>query len=130
MTVAVTPDRFWGAWPKPVFATMADKPGFFGRVNETWTDTSPLRDGESLLDVTAWGEGRAIAAIKMAEADIRFDARASATAAFPFPVLPQVVRKLTSEAGKLLRERLPGEKVPGIHITPHAVTVRAALHAR
>lgn len=72
LTVAVAPDRFWGSWPKPVLATMGDRPGFFGRVNEIWTDLAPLRDGERVLDVTAWGEGRAIAAIRMAEADIRF----------------------------------------------------------
>jgi hypothetical protein len=84
VTVAVTPDRFWGSWPKPVFATMSDKPGFFARVNETWTDVAPLRDGERILDVTAWGEGRAIAAIRMAEADIRFTLVGS-TGGIPVP---------------------------------------------
>jgi hypothetical protein len=72
VSVAVTPDRFFGAWPRPVFAMLPNSSGFFARVNETWTDTSPLRDGERMLDVTPWGDGRAIAAVRMAEADIRF----------------------------------------------------------
>lgn len=72
VSVAVMPDKFFGAWPRPVFAMLPNSSGFFSRVNETWADTAPLRDGERMLDVTPWGDGRAIAAIRMAEADIRF----------------------------------------------------------
>jgi len=78
VTVAMQFDNFHGAWPKPVFALSPGSSSVFGRVNELWTDQSPLRDGERLLDVTAWGEGRAIAAIRMAEEDLRFQLVGSA----------------------------------------------------
>jgi hypothetical protein len=59
-------------WPAQVAAVGSSSPGLYARVNDIWTDQNPLRDGESLRDVAAWGDGRAIAAIKMAEPDLRF----------------------------------------------------------
>ncbi len=72
VTPAVRFAAFHGAWPAQVAAIGNSHPGVYARVNDTWADQNPLRDGETLRDLTAWGDGRAIAAIKMAEPDIRF----------------------------------------------------------
>ena len=61
------------------------------------------------------------------EADIRmeFEARAFDAVPFPFPLAPALMRKMSSAMVKRLREALPGEHALGIHIQPHAVTVRS-----
>ncbi len=41
-------------------------------VNGVWADTQLLRDGEELLDVAAWDDKRAVAAIAMPHNDMRF----------------------------------------------------------
>jgi uncharacterized protein (DUF362 family) len=59
-----------------------------------------------------------------AEIEIEFESRAFDTVPFPFPLLPHRVRRMSSKMVQRLRELLPGERMPGIHITPHAVKVR------
>lgn len=59
------------------------------------------------------------------ELAIDFEARAYDTVAFPFPLVPKLIRKMSSAMAKALREALPGEHPLGIHITPHTVTVGA-----
>lgn len=41
-------------------------------VNDRWAKTDLLREGESFLDIAAWGDSRAIAAIAMPNNDMRF----------------------------------------------------------
>lgn len=57
--------------------------------------------------------------------EIRFQTRAYDTVPFPFPLLPERLRHLSSEAGQAIRKALPGETALGIHITPHTVTVQS-----
>jgi uncharacterized protein (DUF362 family) len=59
-----------------------------------------------------------------AEISIRFQAAAFDAVAFPFPLVEPVVRELTSELQKRLREVLPGETAPGIFITPHLAAIQ------
>lgn len=60
-----------------------------------------------------------------AEIEIDFEANAGQTVAFPFPLVPRLVRKMSSAMVKALREALPGEHALGIHITPHTVAVHS-----
>jgi len=60
-----------------------------------------------------------------AEISIDFQATAVDAVSFPFPLVDTVVRQLTAEFQKQLRETLPGENPPGIFITPHSVAVRS-----
>ncbi|HTJ82212.1 MAG TPA: hypothetical protein VL400_10840 [Polyangiaceae bacterium] len=72
VTNAVFFSSFRGAWPKPAFGESSISPGLLGRVNDTWTKQDPLRENERLLDVTTWGDGKALAAIRMEAPDLRF----------------------------------------------------------
>jgi uncharacterized protein (DUF362 family) len=60
------------------------------------------------------------------EADFRveFDAHPYDTVAVSFPLVPKLVRKLSSKMADELRDHLPGEDPLGIYITPHTVRVR------
>jgi cholesterol oxidase len=60
-------------------------------------------------------------------ADFRmeFDAQPYDAIAVSFPLVPQLVRKLSSKMARELRGHLPGEHSPGIYITPHTVKVRS-----
>lgn len=58
-----------------------------------------------------------------AEIEITFEAAAFNSVPFPFPLVPKLVRRLSSELAKTLREALPSERPLGIHITPHSVAV-------
>jgi uncharacterized protein (DUF362 family) len=60
-----------------------------------------------------------------ADIEIDFDARAFDTVNVAFPLVPRLVRRLSSRLAKELREHLPGENPLGINITPHAAAVRA-----
>jgi cholesterol oxidase len=56
---------------------------------------------------------------------IDFDAVPYDTVPFPFPLVKPLVRKLSSDLGRRLREALPGERPLGINITPHMVRVKS-----
>ena len=58
-----------------------------------------------------------------ADFHINFQARAFDTLSFPFPLVDDLVRKMSSSLVKALREALPGKHALGINITPHAVNV-------
>ncbi len=60
-----------------------------------------------------------------AEIDIEFAAHALDAVPFPFPLVPKLVRKMSSGLGKELREHLPGENPLGINITPHTLAIRS-----
>ncbi len=60
-----------------------------------------------------------------AELMVDFDARPLDTINFPFPLVPKLIRKMSSTLAEDLREALPGEHLLGINITPHTVTVRS-----
>ncbi len=60
-----------------------------------------------------------------AQFEIEFDARPHETVSFPFPVESRFFNKLARPLRKILREALPAEYPLGIHITPHAVSVRS-----
>src|SRR5262249_21302203 len=63
--------------------------GLMKRVNDLFTRTDPAREGESLLDLAPWENKRAIAAIRMAEPDIRFSlAGSNAGGVVPAPGKP------------------------------------------
>jgi cholesterol oxidase len=61
------------------------------------------------------------------EADFRleFDAQPYDAVAVSFPLVPKLVRKLSSTMANELVEHLPGEDPLGIYITPHTVRVRS-----
>jgi len=61
------------------------------------------------------------------EADFRvdFDARPFDAIAVSFPLVPKLVRKLSSKMANELSDHLPGEHPLGIYITPHTVSVRS-----
>jgi uncharacterized protein (DUF362 family) len=61
------------------------------------------------------------------EADIRveFVAQPYDTVGVSFPLVPKLLRKLSSRMANELRDRLPGEHPLGIYITPHTVRVRS-----
>jgi uncharacterized protein (DUF362 family) len=54
---------------------------------------------------------------------IEFDAKPYATAPIPFQVFEDVLDKLSYRLTRLLKRILPSEKLLGMHITPHTVTV-------
>ena len=56
---------------------------------------------------------------------IVFGARAFDAVPFPFPLVPKLVRKLSSAMSKELKNVLPGEHPLGINIRPHLVTIRS-----
>ncbi|MHB1024378.1 MAG: DUF362 domain-containing protein [Desulfobacteria bacterium] len=58
------------------------------------------------------------------EFEVEFDARPFDAVAVSFPLVPKLVRRLSSAMAKQLRDRLPGENPLGIFITPHEVSVR------
>lgn len=70
MTPIVRYTAFWGSWPDQAWASAEH--GLMKRVNDIWTKQDFLRDGERLLDMTPWDKKRMVAAIRMAEPDIRF----------------------------------------------------------
>jgi len=61
------------------------------------------------------------------EADFRmeFDARPYDAVAVSFPLVPKLVKKLSSKMANELRDNLPGEHPLGIYITPHTARVRS-----
>jgi uncharacterized protein (DUF362 family) len=60
-----------------------------------------------------------------AEFTIDFDARPYEAVNASFPLVPKLVRRLSSAMAKSLRDELPGENPLGIFINPHTVTVRS-----
>jgi uncharacterized protein (DUF362 family) len=62
-----------------------------------------------------------------AELELDLEARPHDAVNVAFPLVPHLVRKLSSRLARELRERLPGERALGIFITPHDVTVRAGV---
>jgi uncharacterized protein (DUF362 family) len=59
-----------------------------------------------------------------ASIDITFEARSYDGVAVTFPLVPKLLRRLSSTMANELRAHLPGTNPLGIFITPHAVTVR------
>jgi uncharacterized protein (DUF362 family) len=64
-----------------------------------------------------------------AEISIRFEASPYDAVAFPFPLVGLVIRRLSSGIQKALRAALPGEKMPGISITPHQAAIKSGVVA-
>ena len=60
-----------------------------------------------------------------AQFDVAFEARSYEAVNVEFPLVPELVRKMSSDLAKSLQEELPGEHPLGIYITPHTVTVRS-----
>jgi uncharacterized protein (DUF362 family) len=60
-----------------------------------------------------------------AEIEIDFKARAYDAVAVSFPLVPRLIRRLSSSLAKALREALPGERPLGIFITPHTLTIQS-----
>ena len=60
-----------------------------------------------------------------AEFEIGFEAHVYDAVAVSFPLVPKLVRKLSSAMAKALRDALPGEHPLGIFITPHTVKVHS-----
>lgn len=60
-----------------------------------------------------------------ASLEAEFETMPKEAVTFPFPVMSELLRKMSSEIGRKLREVLPGTHPLGIQITPHAVTPRA-----
>lgn len=75
---------------------------------------SQMRRSDAALDV------------RQARIEIAFTTAAFDTVSFPFPMVPSLVRKLSSRLRAQLEQILPGEHPLGIHITPHTVTIRSA----
>lgn len=79
--VTITPTLrlggFRGAYPDQAWAT--SEGGFMKLTNELWTKQDFLRENEKLLDLAPWEKKRAVAAIRMAQADIRFTLVGSAS---------------------------------------------------
>lgn len=59
-----------------------------------------------------------------AEISIQFQAFAYDAVVFPFPLVGPVIRRLSSQIQKDLRAALPGERMPGISITPHQASIK------
>jgi uncharacterized protein (DUF362 family) len=62
-----------------------------------------------------------------AEIEIDFEAKPYDAVAVSFPLVPKLVRKLSSDLEKALLDELPGENPLGIYIEPHTVTVRSGV---
>jgi cholesterol oxidase len=60
-----------------------------------------------------------------ADFQVEFDAKPYDAVAVSFPLVPKLVRKLSSEMANELRNHLPGEQPLGIYITPHTVRIRS-----
>jgi len=60
-----------------------------------------------------------------ADFQVDFDAQPYDAVAVSFPLVPKLVRKLSSAMAKELRDNLPGEHPLGIYITPHTVRIRS-----
>lgn len=60
-----------------------------------------------------------------ADIEIDFEARPYEAVAVSFPLVPKLMRRLSSDLAKALRDELPGENPLGIYINPHTVTVRS-----
>jgi len=58
-----------------------------------------------------------------AEIDVRFEARACQTVPLPFPHTSPLLRRVRSGLNGWLFRSLPGTHLPGIHVTPYAITV-------
>lgn len=58
-----------------------------------------------------------------AEIEISFQARAFDAVPMIFPLVPKLLRRLSSAVAREIRRQLPGEDPLGIFITPHAVAV-------
>ena len=59
-----------------------------------------------------------------ASIDITFEARSYDGVAVTFPLVPKLLRRLSSTMANELRAHLPGTNPLGVFITPHTVTVR------
>lgn len=70
-----TTGKIFGSWPNGAWLVAAEGsgegPNTWKWVKEQWAQTALLREGETLLDITAWDDDRAIAAIAMPSNDIR-----------------------------------------------------------
>jgi len=60
-----------------------------------------------------------------AQFEVAFEARPYEAVNVEFPLVPELVRKMSSDLARSLRDELPGEHLLGINITPHTVTVRS-----
>jgi cholesterol oxidase len=60
-----------------------------------------------------------------AELELAFEARPHDAVNVVFPLVPGLVRRLSSRLAKELRDQLPGTNPMGIFITPHGVTPRS-----
>jgi len=60
-----------------------------------------------------------------ADFEVVYEARPYDAVAVSFPLVPKLIRRLSSALAKKLRDYLPGENPLGIFITPHSVTVRS-----
>lgn len=63
-------EGFFGAWPGQAWGKRGD--GTVKRTGDFWVKTNPLRDNERILDITPLDQKRALAAVRMETADIRF----------------------------------------------------------
>ncbi len=62
-----------------------------------------------------------------AELEVRFKSLPTETVPYPFPLVPKLVRRMSSTMGKTLRNALPSEQPLGIHITPYQLSVRSGF---
>ncbi len=60
-----------------------------------------------------------------ADIEVEFDARACDAVPFPFPRQPALLRRIPSRLTQCLQAVMPGTNLPGVHIRPHALTVRS-----
>lgn len=83
-----------------------------------------IREGYS-TSFSAMRSGDPSLARLHADIEIDFEAKPYEAVAVSFPLVPKLVRKLSSDLAKALRDELPGEDPLGIYINPHTVTVRS-----
>jgi uncharacterized protein (DUF362 family) len=62
---------------------------------------------------------------RQAQFTIQMEATTGGTVVLPFPLPGKRIKRLSHRLAKALRERLPGERPLGIHITPHWVRLRS-----
>jgi hypothetical protein len=85
-------DGFFGAWPGQAWGKRSD--GTVKRTGDFWVKTDPLRDNERLLDIAPLDQKRALAAIRMEAADIRFTLTgSSAGGVIPAPGKPTAAQE-------------------------------------
>lgn len=82
-----------------------------------------LTDGVSTSVTQMRAAGDGLSRLE-ATIEIDFEARAYDAVNVAFPLVPRLVRKLSSRLAKELRDHLPGENPLGMAITPHGVTLR------